>query len=447
MLRRILIVFATVAILMFTGCSNVPNDTVNSNDPTAIGGNFTQNLNENSFADKILLLQSEMKKYSPNDKSLSPKRVNSISISCSNAFKDILSSKDSINSTEKDLLGAESNFYIKYGKEIVIGESKYRLVEFGNKSNADGTVTELLMQKYDDQTDLPVEVSDVLRITNTASGIEKIDYFDFINLDNSYNILVFSKFNGAEVNLVKLSGHKLENGKLSPNLLIDTNEAEGWEVDNTSNKGICNLYYKNAANDYQFSIDNMAAKVVALGNNGKVLGEIKFAFNRYNSIANSDTPKSLNESDFAIIDEKSKIELYKEFKDLKIEKQELKTENNFVGETKSDGFVYKYYMHQYDGFDLYVSNANYNFKGKKIDDRYISQITLKKESGFKTPRGINLGSTLNDIFEAYGQTTMKKENGNDIIEYQVNDMGLKFFIDTNQNVSSIIIYIIVKNAG
>lgn len=162
------------------------------------------------------------------------------------------------------------------------------------------------------------------------------------------------------------------------------------------------------------------------------------------SSVTSNVPKPINEDDFSITDGKNVISLYMTFKDLKLNKTELKVDNNYVGETKSNGFVYKYYMHQYDEFDLYVSNVNYNFKSKNFDDRYISQITLKKKSDFKTPRGITIGSTLKEVDEAYGQVTIKKEDGKDIVEYQLNDMDLKFFIDSNQKVSSIMIYIIVK---
>ncbi len=444
MIKKFLVIAVLIATVAFAGCSDVPESTVVNTNNMATEDSSLHRTEDSNFNSKILLLQDEMKRYIANDKQLSAKELNSICVSCSDTFKDILSYKDSIKTNENDLLGEEAGFYIKYGKEISIGESMYRLIEYGCKSNADGTIKDLLLQKFDNRTE--PQVSDVLRITSTASGIESIENFDFISLNNSYNVFVFSKFNGAEVDVVKLYGYKLESGELSPRHLFNAGMAESWEVDNTSNNGVCILRYKNAAKDYTFSIDNVSAKVVALGSNSEVLSEIKLEFSGSNDITSSDASKSLIEGDFAIIDGKSKIELYTAFKDLKIEKQELKTENNFVGETNSDGFVYKYYMHQYDEFDLYISNANYNIKGKKIDDRYISQITLKKESGFKTPRGINIGSTLEDVFEAYGQTTMKKENGSDIVGYMVNDMGLKFFIDSNQKVSGIIIHIAVKNA-
>lgn len=107
--------------------------------------------------------------------------------------------------------------------------------------------------------------------------------------------------------------------------------------------------------------------------------------------------------------------MYTEFKELKLDKPEKKVENNYVGESVSGDFVYKYYMHQYDDFDLYVSNANYNLKGKKFDNRYVSQITLKNKSDFRTARGIVVGAALKEILDNYDQTTIKKENGNNYI--------------------------------
>ena len=157
-----------------------------------------------------------------------------------------------------------------------------------------------------------------------------------------------------------------------------------------------------------------------------------------------DSVKPLSESDFTIADGKSSIGLYKEFKDLKIEKQELKNENNYVGEIASGDYFYKYYIHNYDDFDLYLSNANYNLKGKKFDDRYIAQITLKNKCNFKTSRGITIGSSLKNVMDAYGQRTAINVNGVDCLEYQFNDMGLCFDINSNQTVSRIVLNIIVK---
>lgn len=157
--------------------------------------------------------------------------------------------------------------------------------------------------------------------------------------------------------------------------------------------------------------------------------------------------KPLTENDFAITDGKNIISLYMVFGDLKLDKTEKKVENNFVGETLSGDYVYKYYMHQYDDFDLYVSNANYNLKGKNFDDRYISQITLKSKSAFKTPRGITVGSTMKEVLSAYGQASVKNENGNDFIKYESDDMGLNIYFDSNQTVSNIVINIIVKQKG
>lgn len=155
--------------------------------------------------------------------------------------------------------------------------------------------------------------------------------------------------------------------------------------------------------------------------------------------------KPLSVSDFMITDGKNIISLYTAFMDLKIDQKEHEVENNFVGENTVDGFIYKYFVHQYDDFDLFVSNANYNLKGKDFDDRYVSQITLKNKSDFKTLRGITIGSSLSDVVNAYGQVEIKNEEGNEFVDYQFEDMGLKFTIDTNKVVTGIIVDIIVKN--
>ena len=235
---------------------------------------------DKNFAKKVNLLQKEMKRYSQNTKSLSPKEVNDISISCIKALKDVLSAKDSIKATGKELLGAETSFYIKFGKEISKGSTKYRFVEFGNTKDADGAISDLLLKEVNDKNEILVR--DVVKLTSTASGIEKLVYYDFVNSGNSNYIVAFSKFNGAEVKLARLYGFKLEGKKLSLYKFSNTKSNKSWKLDNSTTNGIWDIRYKNDARDYNFSLDNELAKVQALDVNGKVLSEVKFSSNNSN---------------------------------------------------------------------------------------------------------------------------------------------------------------------
>ncbi len=95
--------------------------------------------------------------------------------------------------------------------------------------------------------------------------------------------------------------------------------------------------------------------------------------------------KPMNEDDFIVSDGNNIINLDFPFKNFKINKKEKTIENNYVGETYLGEYIYKTYFHEYDDFDLYVSNLNYNVKNRNFDEYYITQITLKS-SNFKTTR-------------------------------------------------------------
>lgn len=148
--------------------------------------------------------------------------------------------------------------------------------------------------------------------------------------------------------------------------------------------------------------------------------------------------------DFSVSDTKNSIRLDSPYKEFKIDKPEDKIDNNYVGETYSGEFVYKTYMHKYTDLDLYVSNANYNLKNRNFDEYYITQIALKN-STFKTYRGINIGSKVEDISKAYGLGEKSTVDGKTVIIYSLNDMEMLFTIDENQKVQDIVLRIIVKN--
>jgi hypothetical protein len=165
-----------------------------------------------------------------------------------------------------------------------------------------------------------------------------------------------------------------------------------------------------------------------------------------NNIDNPKVNKALNRDDFKISDGNDTIILDTPYKDLSIRQSEIKTNNsinNFVGNQVSGGYTYKYYSHQYDDFTLYISNANYNLKNRNFDEMHITQITLKTNN-FKTPRGVHLGSTVQDVVNQYREGMKSAEGADTIIDYKLNDMKLSFKIDNQQIVQGIILSIMIR---
>jgi hypothetical protein len=151
----------------------------------------------------------------------------------------------------------------------------------------------------------------------------------------------------------------------------------------------------------------------------------------------------LEESDFAVVQGENKIILDYPYADFKYNEPEEPQDNNYVGAIYSGEYVYKTYLHIFQDFNLYVSNANYNLKGRNFDSYYITQIALKNSS-FSTIRGIYIGSDAEEVERAYGPAEVSTIDGKTNLNYRLNDKGMSFVIGEDQKVEGIDLYIIVE---
>lgn len=153
--------------------------------------------------------------------------------------------------------------------------------------------------------------------------------------------------------------------------------------------------------------------------------------------------KQLDEKDFIVTDGTDTISLDMPYKNFKTNKQEINQDNNYVGDVSSGEYIYKYYFHKFNDFVIYNSNANYNLKNRKIDEFYITQITLNN-SNFKTARGISIGQNLTDVVNAYGDGEQTKDNNIITLLYQYKDMQLSFAINQENKITGIILNVTVS---
>ncbi|MCT4618358.1 MAG: hypothetical protein N4A62_03105 [Marinisporobacter sp.] len=153
--------------------------------------------------------------------------------------------------------------------------------------------------------------------------------------------------------------------------------------------------------------------------------------------------KVIYDDDFIVTGGKNTIVLDTLYKDFTINKKEIELEDNYVGDVSSGDYVYKYYIHKFEDFEMYVSNANYDKKNRDFNEYYISQITLIN-SNFKTARGISLGSSYDDVIRLYGEGIKQYEESGKFIIYQLNDKALSFEIDENQKIKDITLRVIVE---
>lgn len=143
---------------------------------------------------------------------------------------------------------------------------------------------------------------------------------------------------------------------------------------------------------------------------------------------NEEEPAPLQPSDFAVTDGENEVVLDMFYDDFAFSKPEIPMDTNFVGEVYAETGVYRYNMHAYEDLIIYTSNANYNLKDRSQYDYYISQISLKNEV-FRTPRGITIGSSMEEVLQAYGMGKKYAKDGGYSILYSYNDSRLWFDID------------------
>ncbi|HHA2300111.1 TPA: hypothetical protein ACOEAQ_001689 [Enterobacter asburiae] len=106
-------------------------------------------------------------------------------------------------------------------------------------------------------------------------------------------------------------------------------------------------------------------------------------------------------------------------------KFELPIDGHFVGEVPFDGINYKFFQHQKSGLEIFTSNLWWDKAERSVDDYIVSQITLTAVDG-KTARGIHIGSTINELNNAYGSGQVENDSGEQWISYELGKKLLSF---------------------
>lgn len=106
-------------------------------------------------------------------------------------------------------------------------------------------------------------------------------------------------------------------------------------------------------------------------------------------------------------------------------KFELPIDGHFVGEVPFDGINYKFFQHQKSGLEIFTSNLWWDKAERSVDDYIVSQITLTAVDG-KTARGIHIGSTINELNNAYGSGQVENDSGEQWISFELGKKLLSF---------------------
>lgn len=103
----------------------------------------------------------------------------------------------------------------------------------------------------------------------------------------------------------------------------------------------------------------------------------------------------------------------------------------FVGEVPFDGANYKFYQHKKPGVELYSANLWWDKAERSVDDYIVAQITVTA-SDIATPRGIHVGTSVDDLRKSYGAGQDQNDEGKEWISYETGAKLISFQIKDNK---------------
>lgn len=147
------------------------------------------------------------------------------------------------------------------------------------------------------------------------------------------------------------------------------------------------------------------------------------------------TGEPLGKDDFSASLKGQVVTLGQRWDDVPDTKLGASLSDEFVGEVEFDGESYKFYHHQYDGFEIYTSNLWWDKADRDFDEYIVAQITFKSAT-LKTHRGAFIGMPITDINRLYGEGKHQKDNESEWVFYLYGKKRLSFAI-VNDKVSAI----------
>ncbi|MGK9176043.1 hypothetical protein KXR87_23000 [Yokenella regensburgei] len=148
---------------------------------------------------------------------------------------------------------------------------------------------------------------------------------------------------------------------------------------------------------------------------------------------------ALTKGDFSVIGERKIISLGDPWNEQTDKVLGQAERDDFVGTVDYGDDTYKFYRHQYDGFDVYTSNLWWDKAERTVDDYIIAQITLTS-SKLKTNRGAYVGMPLAQLRERYGAGKEVEINGSKVIHYLFAKKRISFEVVDGQVASIIMSY-------
>jgi len=265
------LIICIVLMMMFAGCGRKiagENEGTpgNNQSPAASQGTVAnEDQNNEKYLQKINQLKEETNKY---DKSLAPNQKSKINNTMNSLLHEILAEKASIKALPEDILMNNKDFYLKFSKEYLVNNYKYRIIELGSKAHDMGTSIDLYIQCLKDDT-----VLGIAKVYTAVQGANSTELkYSNITIDNGKAYLVIlDEFYGPDSPLLRLYSYENDglNWVLSNN--CDDINNEYWKSEKNSESIIIKSYKVNynGKNDFDITSDNdeLQLKIKDKGNN------------------------------------------------------------------------------------------------------------------------------------------------------------------------------------
>lgn len=137
---------------------------------------------------------------------------------------------------------------------------------------------------------------------------------------------------------------------------------------------------------------------------------------------------NLKADDFVFIFQNERISLDAPFDNLSTKSAVIDSGGTDLGEVEAGDNRYHFYSYNYADFTIYASNALYNLKDRDDKAFYMSQLETVSDQ-VKTPRDIALGSSMDDIIEAYGHGSILEEEDHEEVFFDYYEKNLTFILE------------------
>lgn len=139
-------------------------------------------------------------------------------------------------------------------------------------------------------------------------------------------------------------------------------------------------------------------------------------------------PAKISASDFSVKINNHLFSLGEKWSDQVKKQAGEQLSENFVGDVPAGDMSYKYYQHQFDGFEIYTANLFWQQEKRDIDSYLIAQISINTPT-IETARGIKIGDTQATLISKYGQGTTADSDNQHWLYYDADNKRISFQLE------------------